>query len=159
MDTPHLDPQRAQAHELVIVLASTMRTLLCGVRSSAHGSQDLTPGQFFALSHLAKQQLRISELAERMSVTRPTMTAMVDALVRRHYLERVSDPEDRRSVRLILTPEGQQVHALWQEWIIEGGLNLLKSLKPEEKKALEQTLEGLRRFNLAIAESRENQKS
>jgi long-chain acyl-CoA synthetase len=45
-------------------------------------------------------------LAERMAVTPPSITALVDGLVKRGFVDRVPDPADRRRLPLHLTEDG-----------------------------------------------------
>jgi long-chain acyl-CoA synthetase len=47
-----------------------------------------------------------AKVAERMAVTPPSITALVDGLVKRGYVDRRSDPADRRRLPLHLTKEG-----------------------------------------------------
>ena len=48
-------------------------------------------------------------LAERLRVTPPTVTGLVDRLVRSGAERREEDPKDRRLVRNVLTERGQEV--------------------------------------------------
>ncbi len=49
-----------------------------------------------------------SALAERLVVTRPSVTALVDGLVERGLVERRGAPDDRRRVVHALTPKGRR---------------------------------------------------
>lgn len=49
------------------------------------------------------------EVAKMFHVTPPAATLMIDGLVKAKLLERVLDPDDRRSVRVSLTPKGKQL--------------------------------------------------
>lgn len=57
----------------------------------------------------AHQPLTPSEISERTLTSSATMTATIDALERRGWVRRVSNPDDRRSVLVELTDEGQAV--------------------------------------------------
>ena len=50
---------------------------------------------------------RVSLLARRLSVSTPTMTGILDRLVRQDLISRQDDPEDRRVVLNALTEKGQ----------------------------------------------------
>jgi DNA-binding MarR family transcriptional regulator len=52
--------------------------------------------------------LRLSDLAERMGITAPTASRAVDGLVDLGLLVRQTDPDDRRAVRIDLTPPGRK---------------------------------------------------
>ncbi len=48
------------------------------------------------------------DVAQRMYVRPATLTGIVDTLARSGYVERIPDPDDRRTVRLALTEAGTQ---------------------------------------------------
>jgi len=48
------------------------------------------------------------ELAERIGVRPPTMTGILDGLVKEGFIERIADASDRRRVNLSLTPKGKK---------------------------------------------------
>ncbi len=47
------------------------------------------------------------ELARELGITRPSVTALVGKLARGGYVEKVQDPEDRRSFHIVLTEKGK----------------------------------------------------
>jgi DNA-binding MarR family transcriptional regulator len=53
---------------------------------------------------------RLTELAERMQITKQSLGELVDYLEPRGYVERIPDPADRRSKLVRLTQKGWQVH-------------------------------------------------
>lgn len=57
----------------------------------------------------AGQPLTPSEISERTLTSSATMTATIDALQGRGWVRRVSNPDDRRSVLVEITDEGQAV--------------------------------------------------
>jgi DNA-binding MarR family transcriptional regulator len=58
---------------------------------------------------LAGDGLKSSDVAARGWSSPGTLTSVVDTLVREGYVERRSDPEDRRVVRLYVTDEGRRL--------------------------------------------------
>ncbi|MBS1715595.1 MAG: MarR family transcriptional regulator [Armatimonadetes bacterium] len=52
--------------------------------------------------------LRMSELAERVLLSRSGLTRLVDRLVEQGYVERKQCPSDRRGQHAVLTPAGQK---------------------------------------------------
>jgi DNA-binding MarR family transcriptional regulator len=58
------------------------------------------------LARLAQEECRNSELAAHTWVSSPTMSSVVDSLVRCGWVERTTDPRDRRAVVLTLTDAG-----------------------------------------------------
>jgi long-chain acyl-CoA synthetase len=74
---------------------------------------DLSPAQYRALSFLSEDDraAAASRLADRLAVSRPTITALVDGLVSRGLVERSESPGDRRRVDHALTPAGKRALA------------------------------------------------
>src|ERR671923_2934406 len=69
---------------------------------------DLGPSQTAALATIERDgPLPPSELAERERIKRPTATRIVRHLEEAGLVERVKDPEDRRSSILSVTAEGR----------------------------------------------------
>jgi long-chain acyl-CoA synthetase len=72
---------------------------------------DLTLPQYRVLGLLAEGSAVASGLADRASVRRPSITALIDGLVSRGLVERKNDEDDRRRVALKLTDEGTRIIA------------------------------------------------
>jgi DNA-binding MarR family transcriptional regulator len=68
---------------------------------------ELTLPQYRLLALLADGATMSSHLAERLAVTPPTVTSVVDGLVARGLVERRPDPNDRRRLPLALTGDGE----------------------------------------------------
>jgi DNA-binding MarR family transcriptional regulator len=66
----------------------------------------LTLPQYRVLAAIAGGGVRSANLAERLAVRRPTLTAIADGLVAAGYATRQSEPGDRRVVRLHATGAG-----------------------------------------------------
>jgi MarR family transcriptional regulator for hemolysin len=64
--------------------------------------------QYRLLLTLADRQMRAGELAERVGVSRPTLTSLIDGLERQGLLRRHPVPGDRRGIRLEPTEKGLQ---------------------------------------------------
>ena len=72
---------------------------------------DLTLPQYRVLGLLAEGSAVASRLADRASVRRPSITAIIDGLVARGLVERKNEEDDRRRVALKLTAEGARAIA------------------------------------------------
>ncbi len=78
----------------------------------------------------------LKELAEAMKLAPATVSELVESLVKKDFLQRVQNPEDRRAVQITLTPHGQ---TLLDESIrrVEGLCEkLLNGLSPSERTAM-----------------------
>jgi long-chain acyl-CoA synthetase len=92
-------------------LSRAARALALSARAleRAAGECELTLAQYRVLALVSAGDERSSLLAQRLTVAKPTITAVVDGLVERGYIERASVSGDRRSIRLSLTKAGVQV--------------------------------------------------
>lgn len=71
---------------------------------------DLTLRQLKALHFLGEGRgLTVGGLAELLGTKLPAASIQADHLVRAGLVERTDDPEDRRRVRLALTPHGEEL--------------------------------------------------
>jgi len=70
----------------------------------------LSLAQLFVLQELDQRAAQsLSELAERTATHQSSVSVVVKRLVDRGLVSRVADSDDRRRVRLGVTPEGQEV--------------------------------------------------
>jgi DNA-binding MarR family transcriptional regulator len=76
------------------------------------GTADLSLPQYRVLGLLDERSAVSSDLAERLAVRPPTVTAVVDGLVARGLVERRTVVADRRLVDHVLTADGRRVLAL-----------------------------------------------
>ncbi len=74
-----------------------------------HSPGGLTPSQWSALLTVEdNRSLRIGDLAEREGVSAPTATRLVASLEEAGLLTRTTDPADRRTAYVALTPAGHE---------------------------------------------------
>lgn len=70
----------------------------------------LTIPQFAILDYLGRQDDRkMTDIANIMNVTTAAATGTVDKLVKYGYVKRSADPNDRRIIRIKVTPKGGHV--------------------------------------------------
>jgi DNA-binding MarR family transcriptional regulator len=79
----------------------------------AFAAADLPPLSWFELLWAVKQSPnggpRMSDLAERLTLSRGGITKLVDRLEGAGYMERISCSDDRRSFQAELTPAGERM--------------------------------------------------
>lgn len=101
---PQLDAWRAIVTSHAAVTERVQRAL---------AAADLPPLSWFEVLSAVKRsptgRPRMSELAEWLTLSRGGITKLVDRLQEAGYLERVSCPEDRRSLQAELTPAGERM--------------------------------------------------
>jgi len=94
------------AHEVLDVVPLAMRTIRKQLR--AHGTQLLSVPQFRTLLFIsANKGASLSEVADHIGLTLPSMSALVDGLVTRNFVIRSTHRHDRRRVDLTLTERGE----------------------------------------------------
>jgi DNA-binding MarR family transcriptional regulator len=93
------------AVDLFTVIPMVTRWLRAEMRH--HGQPHLSLSQLRVLHFLHRRtQASLSELADDLDVTRPTMSVMVDRLVQRGWVHRQDDAQERRRIALTLTEAG-----------------------------------------------------
>ena len=80
------------------------------VRKEVHlvAKPNLTIAQFRVLANVKNGMFHISEIAEHHGVSQPAMSKLVEVLVQKKYLLRISDTIDKRAKKLSLTEEGKR---------------------------------------------------
>jgi DNA-binding MarR family transcriptional regulator len=91
----------------------------------------------------------MSELARFQAVSLPTISKSVDMLVRRGWLERRIDQDDRRQTMTRLTPSGKRMLAHITQRTERQVTRTLAPLTPPEREELVSTLNILRRVLVA----------
>ena len=97
----------AVASFLMLLRVATDLSLALDACLSKH---DLVQGRWWVLILLMREQDLTSQpsvLAEKLGVTRATMTGLLDGLEQGGLVQRVSSPQDRRSIQVKLTAAGQ----------------------------------------------------
>ena len=85
-----------------------VRTLTRLARMLERGAGDLSLPQFRVLALVDEGGERATQLADRLAVAKPTITAVVDGLVDRGFLKRTADCDDRRATKITLTAAGKR---------------------------------------------------
>ncbi len=94
------------AQEILEVVPSVMRTIRAEMRR--HRTADLSVPQFRTLAYIDRNvDASLSDVAEHIGLTLPSMSKIVDGLVTRKLVTRQTAPDDRRRMTLALTARGQ----------------------------------------------------
>ena len=96
------------AREVLETVPLVMRTVRAEMR--CHRTADLSVPQFRTLNFLHRQAgASLSQVAEHIGLTLPSISLLVDGLVERKLILRNTSAADRRRVTLTLTAHGQSV--------------------------------------------------
>jgi long-chain acyl-CoA synthetase len=112
---------------------------------------ELTLPQYRVLGILAEGSSAASNLAERLAVRRPSITAVVDGLVARRLVERRQEDADRRRVALRLTKKGARILAE-ADRAVDASLESIAGHLPAKEEAT--ALRSLELWGRAMAASR-----
>jgi DNA-binding MarR family transcriptional regulator len=87
------------------------------------GFSELSMRQVFYLDTIIRLgHPSFGELAEALNITRPSVTALVGKLIRKGYVQKVQDHEDRRSFHIVPTQKGQdftKIHQVMHQRIVQ----------------------------------------
>jgi DNA-binding MarR family transcriptional regulator len=124
-------------------------TLLAIKRSQAAllKARGISFTEWTALQLCAAAPARLGELAERIGLTPAGVTDLIDRLESRHLLRRAQDPEDRRAIRVALTPPGERLWSGTRDTLRGTVRRWMDQLTPEERAGLARGLAGLERVH------------
>ncbi|QNQ80943.1 MarR family winged helix-turn-helix transcriptional regulator [Lactobacillus sp. PV034] len=109
--------------------------------------KDLTPNELHAIDAIGlHNHLTTSQLAEKLHVTRATISTQVDRLVRKGYVERVRDEKDRRIIRLKLTHRGKLVCRAYHAYHNLMVKSFLENLNEDELQTIYRAFKNLEKF-------------
>jgi DNA-binding MarR family transcriptional regulator len=150
MSNGNLNREGAGPHRqdtLITLLAEAAQQLVAELveRLNTAGYSDIRTAHNRVFAYIDSKGTRLTELAERAQMTHPSMSELVDGLVRSGYLQRTLDPGDGR-VRLVrLTPAGRALQRRALAEIADIEATLLKGLGPTLVKDLRAALGALTR--------------
>ncbi|MDF2905534.1 MAG: hypothetical protein K0R34_855 [Herbinix sp.] len=105
----------------------------------------LYPGQPQLLLHIKENEgITQKALSEKHFVKPSTITGMLYKLEANHYVYRVPDEEDKRMMRVYLTPEGRSLAEKGEEFMQGMTDKLFEGLTEEELKTLLSLIQKIR---------------
>lgn len=135
-------PERISRERAMLGIDDLIRRIF-GVylKAGARPPMDLTVGQMDCMRAIGRMgSPSMSELSRALHLRPSTVTGLVDALVERGTVERLQDPQDRRIVRVQLTPEGRRERDRLRRKRQKRVLELLAHLSDEELAAVHSAL-------------------
>jgi DNA-binding MarR family transcriptional regulator len=113
----------------------------------ALGQAGLSLAKFGVLARLAEagEPLALGCLADLCNCVRSNMTQLVDRLEADKLVERVDDPNDRRSIKAALTPEGRSRYEDGVRLLDEAERDVFAGLADPERATLSRLLRTLQK--------------
>jgi DNA-binding MarR family transcriptional regulator len=134
----HRTPQLEQAMTALFQASA----LLDQIRLRIWDRENLTVTQLRLLGHLKDQEgLSNAELADRLYVTRPSVSALLERLERGGFIRREVSPNDRRGINIWLEPRGREIQESLREEIRDYVATLFESLSTAELDAFTESVE------------------
>ncbi len=131
------------AQEILEVVPSVMRAIRTEMRR--HRTADLSVPQFRTLAFIdRKTDASLSDVAEHIGLTLPSMSKIVDGLVTRRLVTRQTHPTDRRRMTLALTARGQTALQTSREATRSCLAEDLAALTDHERETIRQAMHILR---------------
>lgn len=131
------------AREVLDTVPPVMRVIRSELRR--HGARELSVPQFRTLNFLSRNKgASLSEVAEHIGLTLPSMSTLIDGLVTRNFAVRRTHPDDRRRMTLELTDRGQTTLRSAREATQDYLAELLESLSQEDRNTVIKSMRILR---------------
>ena len=132
---------RVSRKELSVAIAQMIPRIIQGVQLDFLAKRTITQTQFFVLvaihSH-RRPSMRL--LAQNIKVSMPTISGIVDRLVRAQYVQRLNHPQDRRLVVVELTRKGQLIIDQFQGAVARRWEEVLNSLEQNDLGSLQKII-------------------
>ncbi|HEY1529653.1 MAG TPA: MarR family transcriptional regulator [Galbitalea sp.] len=129
-----------------LAVAQALERVIAWLRQSRESS-GLSASTVSALTRLdSRGSLRITELSELEQLTQPGMTTLINRLEEAGFARREADPDDRRAVRVTITPAGVEQVVRHREGRAARILTRISELPPDDQDALVAALPALRAF-------------
>ncbi len=90
--------------------------------------------------------MTVSEISQRLGIAKPNITPLVDRLIADGYVERRRDETDRRVVKVVLLPEGEEQLASIQETIVRHAMRWVGTIPDKDFYELERSLNSIVRI-------------
>ncbi|WP_433005947.1 MarR family winged helix-turn-helix transcriptional regulator [Kribbella sp. CA-294648] len=101
---------------------------------------DLTTAQAQMLCSLADRSIGMAELSNMLGLERSSLTGLVDRAQQRGLVVREDDPQDRRAVKVALTPAGSAALHRFHDELTDRLDQLLQELPATERDRFTKTL-------------------
>ena len=110
MHRVQLDGARQALVDDILAMMTQMRTLLVDFVGPISLPTDLTMQQLRVLLTITRAPgITTHELSQRLAVSAPTVSGLVDRLAEKGLIERATDPADRRIRRLSINATGREL--------------------------------------------------
>jgi DNA-binding MarR family transcriptional regulator len=126
-------PQRTPEIDAALTAFFQASALLDHIRLRIWDRENLTVTQLRLLGHLRDQEgLSNAELADRLYVTRPSVSALLERLERGGFIRREVSPHARRGINIWPEPRGREVSESLRDETRDYAAALFEALSPAD---------------------------
>ncbi len=94
---------------------------------------DIPHAQLFVLMFLFNQgAMRFSDICHELRVSAPTGTGIISRLQKAGYVKRVAEAQDRRTVLVVLTPQGRKLSEKLRKLLVERWSDIFANISHED---------------------------
>ena len=118
------------ADEMSKLIPRLMKGIETGIFKHAH----ITHAQIVILMNLyGTGESKVGALAKDLGVSAPTVSGIIERMVKQGYVERTASLEDRRCIVISLRPKGERIVKDLQKVIRKRWSEILVYLRPSER--------------------------
>lgn len=136
-----MEKTKKLATQFIQIAPWMIRTVKAEIRASADGR--LTHAQFRILSTIFRGHNTVGQIAIEHGVSQPSMSKMVESLVKKSLIQRKASITDRRQISLQLSAKGLKLFTDLKDTAAESLTVKIKKLSKDQQKDLGQTLDHL----------------
>jgi DNA-binding MarR family transcriptional regulator len=133
---------RDTAEHLLSILPLLNRAMTVELRKEE--GDDTTMPQFRVLSYLYERPQTVSDIARTRRVSFQAAGELVQALVKRGWIDRAPNPDDRRQALLTLTETGRKHYERARERMTERMSELFEAISDEDQAMIQRALDLMR---------------
>lgn len=133
-------------HNSFLFWISRLNTVLQDSFNQQLAHYDISWPQWLVINVLSQGAARTpAHIADHLGVDRSAVTRLLDRLEKKHYVERIHDKLDRRSVNVVLTPQGEDIVQQVNEAAYRHQQDFLLDLHRSERRGLKGELQKILR--------------
>jgi DNA-binding MarR family transcriptional regulator len=130
-------------------LKRTVNALQCYISSyvSSHIREDITAMEGMTLGYFFRhsdQKITAKDIIRHSHVSKATVSANLNSLMRKGFLRMVTDPKDKRSKAIVLTKKGKETNAEFDRLFHDINAEIEKGFSADEKQSFRAYLERIR---------------
>ena len=124
---------RKNIKKAIDTLSEVMPGIISGIQLEFFTKMEVTSSQLITLTTLSYiGRTTVGNLAKHLRVSMPTVSGLIDRLVKLKMVKRIPSEEDRRKVYLALTKTGKAITEAHQSIAKKRWVDILSLLTPKE---------------------------